>query len=130
MPGNEQKGNEIAENEEQPTLNDFNSAIPKPDPVEQPEEQEEQEEQEETETQVEGQTSIEEHPEWMPEEQHTEDSNVVKGYKAAVTNNMRTLNNLWEGENPDKIDQMIDTAKDLIWRLEQIQKMEDDDEEE
>lgn len=127
LPGNEQKGNEIAENEEQPTLNDFNSAIPKPDPVEQPEEQEEQQE---TETQIEGQTRIEEHPEWMPEEQHTEDSNVVKGYKAAVTNNLRTLNNLWEGESQDKIDQMIDTAKDLIWRLEQIQKMEDDDEEE
>ena len=66
----------------------------------------------------------------MPEEQHTGDSNVVKGYKAAVTNNLRTLNNLWEGENPDKIDRMIDTAKDMIWRLEQIQKMEDDDEEE
>lgn len=127
LPGNEQNGNEIAENEEQATLNDFNSAIPKPDPVEQPEEQEEQQE---TETQIEGQTSIEEHPEWMPEEQHTEDSNVVKGYKAAVTNSLRTLNNLWEGESPDKIDRMIDTAKDMIWRLEQIQKMEDDDEEE
>lgn len=124
LSGNEQKGNEIAENEEQPTLHDFNSAIPKPDPVEQPEEQQE------TETQIEGQTSIEEHPEWMPEEQHTEDSNVVKGYKAAVTNNLRTLNNLWEGESPDKIDRMIGTAKDMIWRLEQIQKMEDDDEEE
>lgn len=101
---NDQNGNETAENEEQPTLHDYNSTIPKPDPVEQ--------------------------PEWMPEGQQSGDSNVVRGYKSAVTNNLRTLNNLWEGENPEKIDRMIDTAKDLIWRLEQIQKMEADDEEE
>lgn len=112
------------------TLHDILPEIPKPDPVEQPEEPEEPEDQPEPETQIEGQTSIEEHPEWMTNGQQSGNSNVVRGYKSAVTNNLRTLNNLWEGENPEKIDRMIDTAKDLIWRLVQIQKMEADDEEE
>lgn len=47
-------------------------------------------------------------------------ANVERGYKAAVSNNLKTLNALWDGTNENKIDLMIDTVKDLQWRLEQL----------
>ena len=47
-------------------------------------------------------------------------ANVERGYKAAVSNNLKTLNALWTGTNENKIDLMIDTVKDLQWRLEQL----------
>jgi hypothetical protein len=49
-------------------------------------------------------------------------SNQVRGYKAAVTNNLNTLRSLWEGDNSRKIKLMLDVVEDLKWRLEQIQK--------
>ena len=124
LPGNDQNGNETVGNgnEEQPTLHDFNDTIPEPNPMNPPEEpeQEQQCDEEQQSEQIEGQDNIENHSEWMPED---ESQNVLRGYKAAVTNNLRQLQNLWEGENPDKVNLMIDMAKDLLWRLEEIQKM-------
>lgn len=107
---------------ENATLHDFNEDIPEPDPMNPPEEPEQGQQCEEGQQseQIEGQDSIKNHSEWMPED---DSQNVLRGYKAAVTNNLRQLQNLWEGENPDKVNLMIDIAKDLLWRLEETQKL-------
>ena len=107
---------------ENATLHDFNEDIPEPDPMNPPEEPEQgqQCDEEQQSEQIEGQDNIENHSEWMPED---DSQNALRGYKAAVTNNLRQLQNLWEGENPDKVNLMIDMAKDLLWRLEEIQKL-------
>ena len=51
-------------------------------------------------------------------------SNVERGYKAAITNNLNMLNELWNGTNENKINLMIDTLKDLEWRLEKLQEVQ------
>jgi hypothetical protein len=48
--------------------------------------------------------------------------NVLRGFKAAVTNNLNTLRRLWEGDNSNKIKLMLDVVEDLEWRLKQIQR--------
>lgn len=104
------------------TLHDIQPDIPEPDPMNPPEEPEQgqQCDEEQQSEQIEGQDNIENHSEWMPED---DSQNVLRGYKAAVTNNLRQLQNLWEGENPDKVNLMIDIVKDLLWRLEETQKL-------
>ena len=96
----------------------------------------------EEDVQVPGQTNLEEDfPEYMPEKvidvevkdaenvdltesEDTFSTNVERGYKAAVTNNLNTLKQLWEGTNENKISLMLDTLKDLQWRLEKLQQIE------
>lgn len=51
-------------------------------------------------------------------------ANVERGYKAAITNNLNMLNELWNGTNENKINLMIDTLKDLEWRLEKLQEVQ------
>ena len=60
----------------------------------------------------------------LTESEATFSTNVERGYKAAVTNNLNTLKQLWEGTNENKISLMLDTLKDLQWRLEKLQKIE------
>lgn len=96
----------------------------------------------EEDVQVPGQTNLEEDfPEYMPEKvidvevkdaenvdftesEDTFSTNVERGYKAAVTNNLNTLKQLWEGTNENKISLMLDTLKDLQWRLEKLKQIE------
>lgn len=94
-------------------------------------------ENEEPEQQLPGQMSVEDMPEVMPEpEEEPTDAEPeageldrekqIRGYRAAVTNNLNTLRSFWEGTNENKIRLMLDTLKDLKWRLEQIQRIEDE----
>lgn len=47
---------------------------------------------------------------------------VKQGYMAAVTNNLHTLEKLWQNR---KLDLMLDVIGDLEWRLKKILEMED-----
>lgn len=86
-----------------------------------------------------GQTSIEEDfKEYMPEVvtgeiiENTESDepaagdNVIRGYKAAITADLRKLQSVWESEDPGKVNTMLEIAKNLAWRLEQIKEAGDE----
>lgn len=112
--------------QKQAMLHEFEQSIPEPDPkpeseaAEQEDKQGQQCDEGQQSDEIQGQDNIENHSEWMPEG----NQNVLRGYRAAVTNNLRQLQNMWEGENPDKVNLMVDMVKDLLWRLEEIQKLE------
>ena len=81
---------------------------------------------EKVETQVPGQTDIEhDFPEYMPTPIDKKE-NVKRGYAASVTNNLKRLQTIWEGTSKLKLDMMLETIKDLTWRVEQIKKLEDE----
>lgn len=52
-------------------------------------------------------------------------SKVLRGYKSAVTGNLSKLQVLWDSDNKDKIPLMLDTTKNMLWRLERIKEMEE-----
>lgn len=126
QPESVSKQPENVPEQKQAMLHEFEQSIPEPDPKPESEagEQEDKKGQQCDEGQqsdeIQGQDNIENHSEWMPEG----NQNVLRGYRAAVTNNLRQLQNMWEGENPDKVNLMVDMVKDLLWRLEEIQKLE------
>ena len=106
----------------QRTLHDEEPSIPKPDPVQEPE-IEEQEKEDGEEVQIPGQDTAENHKEWMPDETAPDQEwNQMRGYRAAVTNKLNRLNNLWKGEHPEKISIMLDVMEDLKWDLEKLKK--------
>lgn len=101
----------------QRTLHDEEPSIPKPDPIPEPEHVAE-EDVEVIEPDIPGQDTIENHEEWMP------DDNQIRGYRAAVTNKLKQLSNLWNGEQPEKVPLMLEVMEDLKWDLEKLKEKE------
>lgn len=123
MPEN--RKSESIPNEEQ-TLHDVEPSIPEPDPIPEPEHVSE-EDVEVIEPQIPGQDTVENHSEWMPDEMPDQNEqqvneNQLRGYRAAVTNKLNRLNNLWKGEHPEKISIMLEVMEDLKWDLEKMKK--------
>lgn len=123
------------EQETPKTLHDIEPEIPEPSPAapeEEPEEIKPDEEKETEEQQLPGQDSIENHPEYMPDVKTEEmaaqneqkadgpDRNTIRGYKAAVSQNINRLNTMWLGEEKDKWERMLNLIKEMQWRLEKI----------
>ena len=110
-------------NVQQETLHNFAEEIPVPDPK--PEEVIEETVSKETETEIPGQDNITEHSEWMPQGQedavNTKDDNVMRGYRAAVTNKLNRLQSLWNGDNEKKASMMLEVLEDLKWNLEMLE---------
>lgn len=89
---------------------------------------------------IQGQTSIEaDFKEYMPgepeavigeiientkSEEPAAGDNAIRGYKAAITADLRKLQSVWESEDPGKVNTMLEIAKNLAWRLEQIKEAE------
>ena len=128
------KESKVKKAPKQTQLNDIEKTIPEVQEKQQEPPEEPPKEVEEPEQQLPGQMSVEDMPEVMPEpeeeetKKESEESDKEKqlrGYKAAVTNKLNTLKNLWEGTNENKVELMLDTLKDLQWRLEQLQKEEE-----
>lgn len=136
-----QKPEEVPENEEsesipnkEQTLHDVEPSIPEPDPIPEPE-QVSEEDVEVIEQQIQGQDTVENHKEWMPGEipdqnEQQANENQLRGYRAAVTNKLNRLNNLWKGEHQEKISIMLDVMEDLKWDLEKLEKYEEGKEDE
>lgn len=136
-----QEPEEVPENEEsesipskEQTLHDVEPSIPEPDPIPEPEHVSE-EDAEVIEPQIPGQDTVENHKEWMPGEipdqnEQQANENQLRGYRAAVTNKLNRLNNLWKGEHPEKISIMLDVMEDLKWDLEKLEKYEEGTEDE
>lgn len=133
---NVQETEDHAQSEEvqQQQLHDIDESIPKvveTQPEEAVEENGESEDQEQgPEPQIEGQTSIEEMPEVLPHSVNTEcesklDDNTLRGYKAAVTNKLARVNELWESDNPHKARLMLVVMEDMRFDLERLQKAEE-----
>ena len=118
----------------QRTLHEEEPTIPEPDPIPEPEHMSE-EDAEVIEPQIPGQDTVENHKEWMPDEipdqnEQQANENQLRGYRAAVTNKLNRLNNLWKGEHPEKISIMLDVMEDLKWDLEKLEKYEEGTEDE
>ena len=116
------------------TLHDVEPSIPEHDPIPEPEHMSE-EDAEVIEPQIPGQDTVENHKEWMPDEipdqnEQQANENQLRGYRAAVTNKLNRLNNLWKGEHPEKISIMLDVMEDLKWDLEKMEKYEEGTEDE
>lgn len=99
----------------QRTLHDEEPSIPKPDPIPEPERVAE-EDVEVIEPDIPGQDTIENHEEWMP------DDNQIRGYRAAVSNKLNKLQRLWSGDSEEKITLMLDTLDGLKWNLEKLKE--------
>ena len=56
--------------------------------------------------------------------------NISRGYKSAITNNLNTLQNLWNSGDPHRIEKMISILDDLHWRLRKIEEIEEAENEE
>ena len=117
VPENEESEN--IQNKEQ-TLHDIEPSIPKPDPISEPEHVAE-EDVEVIEPDIPGQDTVENHSEWMPDEQQSEDE-----LRAAVTVELATLNTLWKGQNNRKEEIMLDILKKLQGNLEKLEKFEEE----
>lgn len=129
----ENRESENIPNKEQ-TLHDVEPSIPEPDPIPEPEHVSE-EDVEVIETEIPGQDTVENHREWMPDEipdqnEQQANENQLRGYRAAVTNKLNRLNNLWKGEHPEKISIMLDVMEDLKWDLEKLEKNKEEIEDE
>lgn len=53
------------------------------------------------------------------------DDNIIRGHKAAISNNLNALKKLWEGDTENKIEMMLEKVKDLQWRLERLKESEE-----
>ena len=137
------------------TLHDIEPDIPEPSPIEpeeQPEEIKTDEPETAGGQQLPGRDSIENHPEYMPDEPEKEEKepeitenetkssgnitenaensmidnkNINRGYKSAITNNLNTLQSLWNSGDPHRIEKMISILDDLHWRLRKVEEIED-----
>lgn len=135
-PANVQETEDYERNEEvqQQQLHDIDESIPKvveTQPEEAVEENGESEDQEQgPEPQIEGQTSIEDMQEVLPHSVNTEcesklDDNTLRGYKAAVTNELNRLNDLWNCNHIEKVSLMLDVMEDMRFDLKRLQKAEE-----
>lgn len=107
--------------ETQKTLHDIQPDIPEPDPVPEPEEQPE-EKKEEPEQQLPGQDSVEDHPEWMPEDEKIADSdpmnppeNLVNTESETTIPLLKELTDL-QGIILNKVEKFVANIKGAMWQ--------------
>lgn len=115
-PENEES--ESIPNEEQ-TLHDIEPSIPAPDPIPEPEHVNE-EDVEVIEPQIPGQDTIENHSEWMPDEQQSKDE-----LSAAVSEELEALNDFWNGQYNRKAELMLGILREMQGNLEKLEKYEE-----
>lgn len=116
-PEEENRESESIPNKEQ-TLHDAEPSIPEPDPIPEPEHVSEADV-EVIEPQIPGQDTVENHSEWMPDEQQSEDE-----LRVAVTVELETLNTLWKGQNNRKAELMLSVLNKMKGNLEKLDKAE------
>ena len=121
VPENEES--ESVQNEEQ-TLHDVETSIPEPDPIPEPEHVSE-EDVEVIEQQIPGQDTVENHSEWMPDEQQSEEE-----LKAAVSEELEALNDFWNGQYNRKAELMMGILREMQDNLEKLEKYEEGTEDE
>ena len=121
VPENEES--ESVQNEEQ-TLHDVEPSIPEPDPIPEPEHVSE-EDVEVIEQQIPGQDTVENHSEWMPDEQQSEEE-----LKAAVSEELEALNDFWNGQYNRKAELMMGILREMQDNLEELEKYEEGTEDE
>ena len=121
-----QKPEEVPENKEsesipskEQTLHDAESNIPEPDPIQEPEHVSE-EDLEVFEPQIPGQDTVENHKEWMPDEQQSEEE-----LKAAVSEELEALNDVWNGQYRRKAELMLGILRERQGNLEKLEKYEE-----
>ena len=126
-----QKPEEVPENKEsesipyeEQTLHDVEPSIPEPDPIPEPEHVSE-EDVEVIETQIPGQDTVENHSEWMPDEQQSEEE-----LKAAVSEELEALNDFWNGQYNRKAELMLGILREMQGNLEKLEKYEEGTEDE
>lgn len=126
-----QETEEVPENEEseripnkEQTLHDVEPRIPEPDPIPEPEHVSE-EDVEVIETQIPGQDTVENHSEWMPDEQQSEEE-----LKAAVSEELEALNDFWNGQYNRKAELMLGILREMQGNLEKLEKYEEGTEDE
>lgn len=121
-----QEQEEVPENEEsesipeaERTLHDIEPSIPEPDPITEPEHVNE-EDVEVIEPQIPGQDTIENHSEWMPDEQQSEEE-----LNAAVSEELEALNDFWNGQYNRKAELMLGILREMQGNLEKLEKFEE-----
>ena len=126
-----QKPEEVPENEEsesipnkEQTLHDVEPSIPEPDPIPEPEHVSE-EDVEVIEQQIPGQDTVENHSEWMQDEQQSEEE-----LKAAVSEELEALNDFWNGQYNRKAELMLGILREMQDNLEKLEKYEEGTEDE
>lgn len=126
-----QKPEEVPENEEsesipnkEQTLHDVEPSIPEPDPIPEPEHVSE-EDVEVIEQQIPGQDTVENHSEWMQDEQQSEEE-----LKAAVSEELEALNDFWNGQYNRKEELMLGILREMQDNLEKLEKYEEGTEDE
>ncbi len=108
-----------AEQSEEQTLHDVEPSIPAPDPIPEPEHVSE-EDVEVIEPQIPGQDTVENHSEWMPDEQQSEDE-----LSAAVSEELEALNDFWNGQYNRKAELMLGILREMQGNLEKLEKYEE-----
>ena len=108
----------------QRTLHDEEPSIPKPDPIPEPERVAE-EDVEVIEPDIPGQDTVENHSEWMPDEQQSEEE-----LKAAVSEELEALNDFWNGQYRRKAELMLGILREMQGNLEKLEKYEEGTEDE
>lgn len=121
VPENEES--ESIPNEEQ-TLHDVEPSIPATDPIPEPEHVSE-EDVEVIEQEIPGQDTVENHSEWMPDEQQSEEE-----LKAAVSEELEALNDFWNGQYRRKAELMLGILREMQGNLEKLEKYEEGTEDE
>lgn len=116
VPENEES--ESIPNEEQ-TLHDVEPSIPAPDPIPEPEHVNE-EDVEVIEPEIPGQDTVENHSEWMPDEQQSKDE-----LSAAVSEELEALNDFWNGQYNRKAELMLGILREMQGNLEKLEKFEE-----
>lgn len=121
-----QKTEEVPENKEsesipkeEQTLHDVEPSIPEPDPIPEPEHVSE-EDVEVIEPQIPGQDTVENHSEWMPDEQQSEEE-----LNAAVSEELEALNDFWNGQYNRKAELMLGILREMQGNLEKLEKYEE-----
>ena len=77
------------------------------------------------EPQIPGQDTVENHSEWMPDEQQSEEE-----LKAAVSEELEALNDFWNGQYNRKAELMLGILREMQDNLEKLEKYEEGTEDE
>ena len=121
----ENRESESIPNKEQ-TLHNVEPSIPEPDPIPEPEPEHINETDVEViEPQIPGQDTVENHSEWMPDEQPSEEA-----LKAAVSEELEALNDFWNGQYRRKAELMLGILREMQGNLEKLEKYEEGTEDE
>lgn len=124
-----QEQEEAPENEESEsipneelTLHDIEPSIPEPDPIPEPEHVNE-EDVEVIEPQIQGQDTVENHSEWMPDQDEQQSEEELS---AAVSEELEALNNFWNGQYNRKAELMLGILREMQGNLEKLGKFEEE----